>query len=160
MIVVLKLNVHLPRCKATSEWNKKILVPAVPSSIWRSAWNLFQNCPASEMHRSLSFPRWNVKAVKTLGSSFQLIIGLRRPKFWLLSRLHNKKGFPPRSYSWLRTLLLLYSLLWRGIVWEGILRKKWLWSFQVVFSSPGASAKIYLEKFLPPHSISCAQNEH
>lgn len=117
---------------------------------------------AIRLHSLFTFdlPRWNPKTVKTLGCSFQMMICLRRLKFWLLSCLQNQKGFWPRSFLWLRILLLLYPSLCRGTIWEVMLRKKWLWPFQIVFQSFGASANIYLQDFLLLHSVSCAQNGH
>lgn len=77
-------------------------MPAALSNIWRSSWNLFQDCSSNEVQHSPSFPiifyflKWSVNTVKTLECSFQTVISLRRSKFWLLSCLQNQMDFPSK----------------------------------------------------------------
>lgn len=143
-----------------------ILVPAALSGIWRSSWNLFQDCSASEAQHSHSFPiifyflKWSVNTVKTLGCSFQIVITLGRSKFWLLSCLQNQMDFPSKVLVG-EDFPPSPPFALKRIVWEGVLGKKQLWPFHFVFWSLEASAKICLENFLFPCGISClVQNGH
>lgn len=137
-----------------------ILVPAALSLIWRSSWNLFQDCSASELQHSHSFPiifyflKWSVNTVKTSGCIFQTLISLRRSKYWLLSCLQNQVDFPSKVLV-AEDFSPSLPLTLKRVVWEGVLRKKCLWPFHILFWSLGVSAKICLENFLFPSIISC-----
>lgn len=100
-----------------------ILVPAALSSILRSSWNLFQDCSASEVQHSHSFPiifyflKWSVNAVKTSVCSFQTVMSLRGSEFWLLSCLQNQTDFPsevPGGWGFSS----FSSLTLKRVVWE------------------------------------------
>lgn len=121
MIFVWKLEAeHLSTSvKATSQENKMILVPAALSNIWRSSWNLFQDCSSMKYsihpHSLLFFISWN--EVLTQWRLWDVVskpwLASGDPSFGFSHACKTRCTFHEKFW-WLRIFLLISPLHFRG----------------------------------------------
>lgn len=161
-----KLNIYSPRWKQHHSKTRQFWCQQ-HSQVYEGVLGIFSmtaqlvKC-SIYLHPLLFFISWN--EVLTLWRLWGVVskpwLGSGDPNFGFSHACKNQVDFPSKVLV-AEDFSPSLSLTLEQVVWEGVWRKKRLWPFHTVFWSLRTSAKICLENFLFPCSISCGvQNGH
>lgn len=133
-----KLNIYPPRWKQHHSKTRWFWCQQ-HSQIYKGVLGIFSKTAhlvkySIHPHSLLFFISWNEVLTQwrlwSVASKLSLASG--DPSFDFSHACKTRWTFH-QKFCWLRIILLLSPLLWKRVVWEGVLRKKWLWPFHIVF---------------------------